>query len=172
MTLIAVITCVFVGCKSIPTADKIYIASYATGAASAEILNQTKISDKTASAIVKTLNTMQVYVPATNETFTTKWMPIVSGNIVKMVESKELTTTEGKVVELAFTTICSGLDYLVEKRYPEAKTYGDLVSSAIYGFSSGFLSYFDKAKTFSSRRVSASLDEDEFARAYEYLLKK
>lgn len=172
MTLIAAITCICVGCKSIPTADKMYIASYATGAASAEILNQTKISDKSATTIVTTLNSMQIYIPATNETFSTKWMPIISVNINKMTASGELSVVEGQIVTLSFNTICKGLDYLVEERYPESKMYGDLVSSAIYGFSSGFLSYFDAAKTFSSRCVSASLNEDEFARAYEYLMKK
>lgn len=160
---------VFTGCKSIPTADKMYITSYAVGAASAEVLETTKISDKTANIIVKTLNSVQLYIPATNETFTGKWLPIVSVNVNTMIKNNEFSTAEGQIVNKSFELICKGLDYIIEQRYPQAKQYNDLMSSAVYGFSSGFLSYFNPNKMIMTKFKSRSLDEDEYLKALKYL---
>ena len=160
----------FVGCKSIPTDAKVYTVSYAVGAASANVVDKTNINEKTTTAIIKTLNTVQICVPATNETFTVKWMPIVSTNSKNMVITGELTQLEATIIEKTFVIICNGLDYIIEKRYPDVNVYENLMSSAIYGFSAGFLTYFNNVNTFASRSISDSIDEEEYLKAYEYLM--
>lgn len=159
----------FVGCKSVPSDAKVYTVSYAVGAASAKVVDKTNINEKTTKAIIKTLNNVQICVPATNETFTAKWMPIVSTNSKNMVTAGELTQLEAAIIEKTFIVICNGLDYIIEKRYPDVNVYENLMSSAIYGFSTGFLTYFNNANVFSSRSISDSLDEDEYLKALEYL---
>ena len=158
-----------VGCKSVPSDAKVYTVSYAVGAASAKVVDKTNINEKTTKAIIKKLNTVQIYVPATNETFNAKWMPIVSTNSKNMVTAGELTQFEAVIIEKTFVVICNGLDYIIEKRYPDVNVYENLMSSAIYGFSTGFLTYFNNANVFSSRSISDSLDEDEYLKAIEYL---
>lgn len=158
-----------VGCKSVPSDAKVYTVSYAVGAASAKAVDKTKVNEKTTKAIIKTLNTVQICVPATNETFTVKWMPIVSTNSKHMVTAGELTQLEAAIIEKTFVVICNGLDYIIEKRYPDINVYENLMSSAIYGFSTGFLTYFNNVNVFSSRSISNSLDEEEYLKALEYL---
>lgn len=158
-----------VGCKSVPSDAKVYTVSYAVGAASAKAVDKTKVNEKTTKAIIKTLNTVQICVPATNETFTVKWMPIVSTNSKNMVTAGELTQLEAAIIEKTFVVICNGLDYIIEKRYPDINVYENLMSSAIYGFSTGFLTYFNNVNVFSSRSISNSLDEEEYLKALEYL---
>lgn len=158
-----------VGCKSVPSDAKVYTVSYAVGAASAKAVDKTKVNEKTTKAIIKTLNTVQICVPATNETFTVKWMPIVSTNSKNMVTAGELTQLEAAIIEKTFVVICNGLDYIIEKRYPDVNVYENLMSSAIYGFSTGFLTYFNNVNVFSSRSISNSLDEEEYLKALEYL---
>ena len=158
-----------VGCKSVPSDAKVYTVSYAVGAASAKVVDKTNVNEKTTKAIIKTLNTVQICVPATNETFTAKWMPIVSTNSKNMVISGELTQLEAVIIEKTFVVICNGLDYIIEKRYPDINVYENLMSSAIYGFNAGFLTYFNTANTFASRSILDNIDEEEYLKALEYL---
>lgn len=166
---VAFLLAFFTGCKSIPEDAKVYTVSYAVGAAAAKVVDKSNITDKTTAAIVKTLNDIQMYVPATNETFTAKWMPIVSMNVKKMAENNEITSFDATLIEHTFVIICNGLDYLVEKRYPNINVYENLMSSAIYGFSSGFLSYFSPTGAFASRSTTNEIDEDEYMKAFDYL---
>jgi hypothetical protein len=159
----------FVGCKSIPEDAKVYTVSYATGAAAAKVIDKSNITDKTTTIIIKTLNDIQLYVPATNETFTSKWMPIISTNVKKMSENNEITSFDATLIEHTFIIVCNGLDYLVEKRYPNINTYENLMSSAIYGFSAGFLSYFNSTNTLASRSTINEIDKDEYLKALKYL---
>jgi hypothetical protein len=158
-----------IGCKSIPPDVKVYAVSYTIGAASAKVIDKTNINEKTTTAIIKTLNTVQIYVPSTNETFALKWMPIITTNTNNMVKNNELTQTEAFLIEKTFVVICNGLDYIIEKRYPDVNIYENLMSSAIYGFSNGFLTYFNNTNTFNSRLIYDSLDEEEYLKALEYL---
>ena len=169
LTIFATFLAICTGCKSIPEDAKVYTVSYAVGAAAAKVVDKSSITDKTTTAIVKTLNDIQMYVPATNETFTTKWMPIVSMNVKKMTENNEITSFDATLIEHTFVIICNGLDYLVEKRYPNINAYENLMSSAIYGFSSGFMSYFSPTSAFASRSTTNEIDEDEYMKAFDYL---
>ena len=172
--IITILTCFgllisIFGCKSIPDDAKMYTVSYAVGAATAKVVDMSNINDKTTEVIVKTMNSVQLYVPATNETFTSKWTPIISLNVSTMVKSGELTEIEATFIEKTFKVVCNGLDYLIEKRFPEANMYENLMSSAIYGFNAGFLTYFKPSKLLSARTVKDSLDKEEYLKAIEFL---
>ena len=171
--IITILTCFgllisIFGCKSIPDDAKMYTVSYAVGAATAKVVDMSNINDKTTEVIVKTMNSVQLYVPATNETFTSKWMPIISLNVSTMVKSGELTEIEATFIEKTFNVVCNGLDYIFEKRFPEANKYENLMSSAIYGFNAGFLTYFKPSKLLSARTVKDSLDKEEYKLFIEY----
>lgn len=173
LCLFTIISCLFavIGCKTLPTVDKMYITSYAVGAASAKVIDITNVSDKTVAAVITILNSTQTYVPSTNETFSAKWPVIVDQRINTLVEKSEISDADAKFVKAAFVTMCKGLDYIVDVRYPSAKQYNDLMSSAIYGFSSGFTTYFNNSYVLKSSVTPNSLDGKEFTQAYRYLTK-
>lgn len=157
------------GCKTIPSEANVYTVSYAVGAASANIVDKTDINEKTSNAIIKTLDTIKIYVPSTNETFTIKWIPIVNTRIKNLVLNNELTPIEAVYIEKTFNIICNGLDYIFEERYPNIKTYENLMISAIHGFSSGFSVYFNNKNIFTISNDLNVLDQYEYLKAYEYL---
>lgn len=171
VNMFAAMLAICTGCKSIPEDAKVYTVSYAVGAASAKVVDKTNISQNTTSAIVKTMSIMETYVPSTNETFSVKWMPIISSNIKHMVSNNEISSVEGKLVEQTFTVICSGLDYIIENRYPQISAYNNLMSAAIYGFNAGFLTYYDNENTLTARFRHTPIDMNEFKQVYKYLTK-
>jgi hypothetical protein len=171
-SIFTMLTCFCFGCKTIPSIDQMYMTSYAVGAAAAKVANLNDVSESTAKNIEKTLNDVKIYVPSTNETFTSKWMPLISVSLSNQIKKNELTLAEAALAEKIFKVVCNGMDFIIKERYEISNTYSELVSTAIYGFSSGFLTYFSKSPTTVAAQPKTTYycSKKEFTKAYEYLM--
>ena len=163
------------GCKTIPSIDQMYITAYSVGAAAAKVANLNDVPENIAKNIEKTLNDVKIYVPSTNETFTSKWMPMISVSLSEQVKKNELTLAEAALAEKIFKVVCNGMDFIIKERYEISNTYSELISTAIYGFSSGFLTYFSKSTiVVASAQPKKSYygSKKDFVEAYNYLKKQ
>lgn len=151
-----------VGCKSIPTDDQMYRTSYAIGVATGMVAGETKIDDVTRNAVCDIVNIVAYCVPETNETFEAAWMPKAQAHIAKLVEEGKLDPVQARMVETVFSVVVQGIDYVFEYRFPKAKTYKELVSAAVGGFSDGFLLVFKPADGFFSTRYAERFDLDAY----------
>lgn len=162
----------FTGCSSMPDDAKVYATAYATGVAAATIADKAGISANAASAAAQTLEAMQQCIPGTNETFAAKWQPIAAEHIKKLVAAGKISVAEGVLVEQLFVPICSGLDYVVDVRWPSVGQHTELVSAAVHGFSDGFLKSFSSGDALKAVAPDAKLDEEELQLALKHLRAK
>lgn len=141
-TALACIGLAFTGCKTVPSNDAMYTTSYAIGVAAGMITNETKIDDESRNAVCEIMSIVRSCTPATNETFEAKWMDIARAHVDTLVKEGKLDKVQGEIVLTAFRLACKGIDYVFEVRFPKAKQYKELVTSAIDGFCDGFLLVF------------------------------
>lgn len=144
-TALACIGLAFTGCKTVPSNEMMYTTSYAIGVAAGMITNETKIDDDSRNAVCEIMAIVRTVTPATNETFEVKWMKVAEEHVAKLVEKGKLDKAQGEIVLTAFKLACKGIDYMFEVRFPKAKQYKELVTSAIDGFCDGFLLVFKPA---------------------------
>lgn len=158
-----------VGCKSLPTDDKMYVSSYAVGASTGLIADMTKIDDTSRDKVIDIVNIVNTHVPQTNETFTEAWTPIADSYIERLVKSGEIDVGQGILISKTFDIICNGIDYVFIVRYPKARQYQELVEAATHGFSDGFLDTFKPVNAlFSTGDRTIEIDKD----VYKYLSTK
>lgn len=144
--LVAAAALVITGCKSVPTADKIYSAAQAVGCASGLVANETKLDDKSRTAIIEIVAIVKDVVPADGQTFADAWAPVAQKYVAELVAAGKLKEGQATLVTGGVAIAATGLDY-VFSMYPKAKEYKDLVSSAVNGFSEGFLLTFKPVET-------------------------
>lgn len=152
-----------VGCKTVPTQDKMYATSYSVGCASGMVVNETKVDDKTRDTIIEVVSIAKEVAPAEGRSFQETWVPFATEYTDTLVRAGRLDPTQATIVVGGVTIASAGLDY-VFNAYPKARTYEELVSAAVNGFSTGFLTTF-KPSNADTRSISADYDKD----AYLYL---
>lgn len=125
------------GCKSIPSNDAMYSTSYAIGVASGMVAQETSLDKETSSVICDIFEIVSECTPETNLTFSSSWTPLAKTHIDKLIADGKLTKAQGVLVEKTFGVLVTGIDYIFEVRFPNAKQYKDIVSAAIKGFTKG-----------------------------------
>lgn len=151
------------GCKTIPTVDKMYTTSRLIGTSAGMVVNMTTISTEAKAEVVKILNTVNTVIPGVDETFVSKWVPLAKVEIDKAVAAGEMDAGEGELTLSAFAVACKGLDYIFEVRYPKVKECTNLVEAAVNGFTVGFSSVINTLNL----KATNTIDYD--AEAYDYL---
>lgn len=146
------------GCKSVPSANTLYITSKAIGVSVALVANETKIDNTARNEIVNIVNLVDVYVPTTNETITVGLDKIVNAYVDKIYDEGKITDDQKKLILDVAKVMVDGIDYIVYVRYPKIGDNAVLVEAAIHGYSDGFLTYFKPANTMSAS--SATIDYD------------
>lgn len=167
LALAAAVTVAIVGCKTIPSTDKMYVISEAIGFSTGMVVNETKVDDATRNAIVEIMGIVCECVPETNQTFEAAWTPIAKAHTQKLIDDGKITEQQGTLIMAGFGLVAKGIDYIFEVRYPEAKQYKDLVCAAIDGFSNGFLTVFKPVNVNSAKRGGSFQPYDPAA--YDYL---
>ena len=151
MALVAMMA--LVGCKTVPTQDKMYATSYSVGCASGMVVNETKVDDKTRDTIIEVVSVAKEVAPTAGRSFQETWVPFATEYTDTLVRAGRLDPTQATIVVGGVTI--------------KARTYEELVSAAVNGFSTGFLTTF-KPSNADTRSISADYDKD----AYLYLKSK
>lgn len=166
MIVAMALSCIFAGCKSVPTVDTMKTTAEAVGKAAGYVANQTKIDDKSRTVVIEIMARASQVVPGEDQTFVDAWMPIAKEVTDKLVAEGKIDEGQAALIDGAFGVVCKGLDYLVTVRYPKAKQYENLVSAAVKGFTEGFLTVFKPVNGIVSVPAVDGYDRD----AYEYLM--
>lgn len=130
------------GCKSVPSADAVYMISSASGAATALVMNETKLSCEKREVIRDIVKEVRECTPEVGQTLEAAWTPIAKEHVALLVEMGKIDSASGVLIMAGFKTVMVGVN-LIETRYPQVRTARDLTDSAIWGFSDGFLAKFD-----------------------------
>lgn len=163
--LVAATMAVLVGCKTVPSPEKLEVTANAVGIAAAMVANQTKIDDASRATIIEIITEVDKCVPATNQTFEAAWTPIAQEHVAKLLEEGKIDAGQAKLILGAFDVAVKGVDYLIAVKYPAVAKYGNLLEAATHGFCKGFLTYFKPVNGV----VSASSEVEYDVEAYEYL---
>lgn len=156
------------GCDKLPSVEKMETISTTVGYAAGLTCDLAKMSDKARAVTLEVMDIVDDVVPQTNETFTAAWTPIIKETIDKFIAQGKITSSEGMIIETAMGAVTQGLDYLFEVRWPKAKTYKDLVSAAIRGFTAGFKIVIHPVNALAAAKFD--YDEEEFKKAQTYFV--
>ena len=118
------------------------------------------------------MNTVDKVVPEIGQKFSTAWMPIAQQKVAELLDSEVIDNGQAVLILEAFSLACDGIDYLFDVRFPEARKYEDLVSSAVHGFTYGFLLEFRRTgngRTSFASDIRCVADYAGDREAYEYL---
>ena len=166
MLIAAAAMFVFAGCDpKLPTVEQMELTSKTIGVAAGLVANQVKIDSETRTAIAEVMKTVSEVVPAKDQSFEDAWTPVAKEVVAKLVAEGKLKEGQDVLVLGAFKVAVKALDYEFTVRYPQAKEVTELVTAAIRGFSTGFLSTFTPEGAF-----KAAPGEYDKA-AYDYLTK-
>ena len=169
-SILAIAATLITGCKELPSAETIATLSKSIGYAAGITCNLGGISPGCRKTILEVLEIAGEVVPATNETFTAAWGPVVKKTVEKFVAEGKIDASEGNLIISAMTVATSGLDYMFDVRWPKAKQYKELVSAGTKGFIEGFKTVINNA--LSASKESFKYDKAEYDKAIEYLKKK
>lgn len=165
----ATVTFTIVGCKSLPTPDKMNSVAYAVGTASGLVANETKIDDKSRETVIEVVTVVKGVVPTNGQTFVEAWVPVADVYVAELVAKGKLNEGQALLVKGGTTIVATGMDY-VFKAYPKAKEYEDLVVAAVDGFTDGFLTTFKPVNLAKVPGASGSSRSAEYDKeAYIYL---
>ena len=159
----AIATCI--GCKSLPTPEKMQSVASAIGTAAGLVANETKIDDNARNTIVAIVGEVAMVVPKQGQTFEEAWTPVANALVKKLIADGKITKEIGTISLTAFTVVTKGIDYIFDVRYPKAREYEELVSAAVSGFTSGFLTVFKPVNGESARGLETKADKE----AYKWL---
>lgn len=140
IALIAALSIVLTGCKSVPTVEKMESIARLIGTSAGMVVNMTKIDEKSKAVVVEIMKIVETSVPKTDQTFSEAWTPIAKEHVAKLVQEGKIDDGEAQLILTGFGLACDGLDYVFNVRYPKAKEYKELVEAAIHGFIGGFTS--------------------------------
>lgn len=148
--------------KTPPTIETMDKTARSVGTAAALVANMTNIDNESRTAVAEIITLVQTRIPAVGESFSDAWLPIAEQYIDTRITENKISELKGKCIITVVKVAFKGIDYLIDKRYPIARQYTDLVNTAIVGFCDSFLSKFNTIM-FSS--TADEFDED----AFEYL---
>lgn len=160
--MVAIASICIVGCKSVPSVEKIESVSRLAGTSAAMVVNMTKIDEQSKAVIIEIMNEVEVCVPQTNQTFTEVWTPIAKDYVAKLIADGKIDDGQGQLIVSGFSIVCNGIDYIFDVRYPKARQYKELVEAAVHGFISGY-----KSVASPSLKSSVEIKYDE--EVFEYL---
>ena len=130
------------GCKTVPTADTVYLVAHAGGSATALVMNETKLDADKRTIIRDITKEVRECTPEVGQTLEAAWTPIAQAHTDLLVEEGKIDTAEGAVIMAGFKTVMVGVT-LLETRYPQIRVNRDLLNAFITGFTDGFLAKFD-----------------------------
>lgn len=141
------------GCtdKDLPTPEKMSAISTVIGRTAGYACELSKTKTEVKTAIATVLDAVSKVTPATNETFTVAWKPVIDAEL----EKTGLKDADLAIAKIALTAACEGIDYLFVK-YPKAREVQDLVSVSVDGFVSGYKSVV----TMQAVKDKPEIDED------------
>ena len=158
-----VATALICGCEpTVPTVEKMTNVSTAVGKAAGYAVELSKTKTSVKEGIISVLDITSKVVPETNETFAVTWEPVINEEVEKLVDNGKISEDEASIVKQTLYVASEGIDY-VFSRYPEAKTYQELVSAAVAGFNTGFRSVV---------KFAVGQESDYDKEAYEFLRAK
>jgi len=163
-SIAAAIAVTIVGCKTLPTVERMFENSRLIGMTTAMVANSIKTDDTCRNAIIEIVSKVQYCIPQTNETFETAWTPIAEQHVQKLFDDNVIDKEQGEIILCAFKTVVKGIDYVMNVRYPQARQYQELTEAAIHGFCLGFLTDYKPANM-----MSASTAHEYDEAAYKYL---
>lgn len=141
----ATLLCVLTGCKNIPTPEKMEAVATSAGFTTGVVVKNFVTSPETIETITNLIVLTSVCTPTNGQTFADAWTPIAE-NYLKVLEAKgKITKDQGILIKEAFVLVTTGIDYLFDTVYPNARKYEELVSAAIHGFDNGFLKNFSES---------------------------
>lgn len=149
------------GCHTIPTAEQMMVTSELIGRASGKVIILTKITDEQKAILVQVLNKISIAVPTVNQSFEDCWMKAAQDYLPEL----KLDDSVCALILASVKVASKGIDYIFEKRHPEAKQYTDLVEAAIHGFIDGIMTVIVPPNNVTA--VSSVYDIE----AYNYLKK-
>lgn len=155
---------IFVGCDSLPSADKMTFISKEIGSATALVLNKvSKINETNKIVIINICNEIKTIVPTTNSTFEVVWTPVVNNHLAKLLADKKISDIQKDVIEVSFIAAVKTLDHVVDVKYSKIRAYQNLLDATTIGFITGFLSKYNVTA------VAAAETNEYDAAAYEYM---
>lgn len=134
-----------VGCKTLPTPEKMEKTANAAGYTTGLVVSQT-VKEKHISVITNIMIQVSTCVPTNGQSFVEAWTPVAQKYVDELVEKGKITKEESNLVMVGFNLVTSGIDYVFDKVYPKAREYEELVNAAIRGFTKGFMKNFDGSK--------------------------
>ena len=137
---------ILIGCKQVPTPEKMEKTAKAAGYTAGLVVKQTVTKEKSIDTITNIMTQVSTCVPTNGQTFVEAWTPVAQKYVDTLVEKNKITKTEGELVMLGVDLATSGIDYVFDKVYPKAREYEELVNAAVRGFTKGFMSNFDGSK--------------------------
>lgn len=169
LLIIATIVSAIVGCKTIPSQQKVTNVSTAIGAASGAVCKMANVTSNEIEVITQVLDTIKEFIPESGTTFSEKWTPIINAQVDLMFEEGKLTTEEVAIAKMVLVYSSDGVDYMF-KKHPKWRDYEDLVNCAISGFIRGFKYIISRKLTLSvspeGTLTSGGIDID--TEAYNY----
>ena len=132
---------VVTGCRSIPTADTVYMVAHAGGTGTALVMNETSLDAAKRTIIRDITKEVRECTPEVGQTLEAAWTPIAQAHTDLLVQEGKIDAATGVVIMAGFKTVMVGVN-LLEARYPQIRADRDLLSAFIAGFTDGFLAKF------------------------------
>ena len=130
------------GCKTVPTADTVYLVAHAGGSATALVMNETKLDADKRTIIRDITKEVRECTPEVGQTLEAAWTPIAQAHTDLLIQEGKIDAATGVVIMSGFKTVMVGVN-LLEARYPQIRVNRDLLNAFITGFTDGFLAKFD-----------------------------
>lgn len=160
---------ILTGCKSIPSAMTVETTAYSLGIVGGYACELSKTKTEVREGILTVLDIASKVIPATNETFTVAWTPIIDSEVTKLVETKKIGETEATLIKKALSIATGSIDFMFT-RHPVWKEYQDFVSAAVTGFVGGFETVVQPSNS-TLAMPSESVREIDDIKAYQTYLK-
>lgn len=144
-TLMAAMVCMFTGCDSTPSVDRMTTIATAIGKTAGVACELAKTKTEVKESIAVVLNAVQAVVPANGQTFVEAWTPIIEIELQKLVDAGKIDAAGASVAKFALGAACEGIDYIFIK-YPKARDAKEIVSAVVTGFVNGYKSVIGLAR--------------------------
>lgn len=137
MIAIMALASIFIaGCnEDLPTAERITSIATVAGRTAGYAVELAKTKAEVKQVILNVVDIASKTVPATNQTFTAAWTPIIDTELNKT----KFSDVDKAFAKTACLAACAGIDYVFEK-CPKAKETKELMSAAIAGLTRGYKS--------------------------------
>lgn len=128
------------GCKKPPAIDSVRTIAYASGAATALVINETKLDAEQRKVIKEIIGEVQKYTPEVGQPISVKLVEVAQVYVDAAVQEGRIKSDAAVLIMAGVRTVSVGFD-LLENRYPIVRTSVDYAAAAIDGFAAGFDAY-------------------------------